>query len=106
MNGMVYVPGQSIACLLSIVLHMTVVMNCDTRTFLFFSFLFCFYFHFSIFRIDLHNQGSHMISHMISHIDMSHDYHGKVVHRPSRIDISSVLKSSRNSNEFSLSTLT
>ena len=43
---------------------------------------------------------------MISHIDMSHDYHGKLVHRPSRIDISSVLKSSGNSNEFSLSTLT
>ena len=42
---------------------------------------------------------------MRSHIDMSHDYHGKVVHRPSRIDISSVLKSSGNSNEFSLSTL-
>ena len=43
--------------------------------------------------------GSHMISHMI----MSHDHHGKVVHRPSRIGISSVLKSSENSNEFSLS---
>ena len=56
--------------------------------------------------MDLHNQGSHMISHMISHMDMSHDYRGKVVHRPSRIDISSVLKSSGNSNEFSLSTLT
>ena len=42
---------------------------------------------------------------MISHMDMSHDHRGKVVHRPSKIDISSVLKSSRNSNEFSLSTL-
>jgi len=69
---------------------------------LFFSFLFLFYFYFSIFRMDLYNQGSHMIS----RIDMSHDYCGKVVHRPSRIDISSVLKSSGNSNEFSLSTLT
>ena len=47
-----------------------------------------------------------MRGHMISHIDMSHDYCGKVVHRPSRIDISSILKSSGNSNEFSLSTLT
>jgi len=37
---------------------------------------------------------------------MSHDHHGKVVHRPSRIDINSVLKSSRDSNKFSLSTLT
>jgi len=37
---------------------------------------------------------------------MSHDYYGKVVHRLSRIDISSVLKSSGNSNKFSLSTLT
>ena len=74
-------------------------MNRDTRTF---SFLFSFYFYFSIFRMDLHNQGSHMRSHM----DMSHDHHRKVVHRPSRIGISSVLKSSGNSNEFSLSTLT
>ena len=40
---------------------------------------------------------------MISHMIMSHDHHGKVVHRPSRIGISSVLKSSENSNEFSLS---
>jgi len=46
-----------------------------------------------------------MISHMISHMDMSHDHRGKVVHRPSRIGISSVLKSSGDSNEFSLSTL-
>ena len=76
----------------------SIVMNRDTRTFLFFSFLFHFYFYFSIFRMDLHNQGSHM--------DMSHDYHGKVVHRPSRIDISSVLKSNGNSNKFSLFTLT
>ena len=30
---------------------------------------------------------------------MSHDHHGKVVHRPSRIGINSVLKSSRNSNK-------
>ena len=52
--------------------------------------------------MDLHNQGSHMRS----HIDKSHDHCGKVVHRPSRIGISSVLKSSGNSNEFSLSTLT
>ena len=73
-------------------------MNRDTRTFLF-SFFSIFTFLFL--EIDLHNQGSHMRS----HIDMSHDYHGKVVHRPSRIDISSVLKSSGNSNEFSLSTL-
>ena len=55
--------------------------------------------------MDLHNQGSHIGSHMISHMDMSHDHHGKVVHRPSKIDISSVLKSSGNFNEFSLSTL-
>ena len=66
-------------------------MNRDTKTFL-------FYFYFSIFRMDLHNQGSH--------IERSHDHHGKVVHRPSRIGISSVLKSSGNSNEFSLLTLT
>ena len=37
---------------------------------------------------------------------MSHDHRGKVVHKPSRIDINSVLKSSGNSNKFSLSTLT
>ena len=47
--------------------------------------------------MDLHNWGSH--------IGKSHDHRGKVVHRPSRIGISSVLKSSGNSNEFSLSTL-
>jgi len=37
---------------------------------------------------------------------MSLDHHGKVVHRPGRIGISSVLKSSGDSNEFSLLTLT
>jgi len=49
--------------------------------------------------------GGHIISHMICHM-ISHDHHGKVVHRPSRIGISSILKSSENSNKFSLSTLT
>jgi len=43
-------------------------MNHDTRTFL-------FYFYFSIFRMDLHNQGGHMRGHMISqmtcHIDVT-----------------------------------
>jgi len=37
---------------------------------------------------------------------MSHDHHGKIVYRPSRIDISSILKSSGDSNEFFLFTLT
>ena len=73
-------------------------MNHDTRTFLFsvvsiFTFLFL--------------EWTYIIgkSHDLSH-DMSHDHRGKVVHRPSRIGISSVLKSSGNSNKFSLSTLT
>ena len=69
-------------------------MNRDTRTFLFsvvsiFTFLFL--------------EWTYIIEK--SH-DMSHDHRGKVVHRPSRIGISSVLKSSGNSNEFSLSILT
>ena len=77
-------------------------MNCDTRTFLFsvvsiFTFLFLEW----TYIIGKSHDQSHDQSH-----DMSHDYRGKVVHRPSRIDISSVLKSSGNSNEFSLSTLT
>ena len=33
---------------------------------------------------------------------MSHDHHRKVVHRLGRIGINSILKSSKNSNEFSL----
>ena len=44
---------------------MGVIMNHDMRTFLFFS----------IFRMDLHNQGGHMRGHMISymtcHIDVT-----------------------------------
>ena len=73
------------------------VMNRDTRTF-FFSVV-------SIFTF-LFLEWTYIIgkSHDQSH-DMSHDHRGKVVHRPSRIGISSVLKSSGNSNEFSLSTL-
>ena len=74
------------------------VMNRDTRTFLFsvvsiFTFLFL--------------EWTYIIgkSHDQSH-DMSHDHRGRVVHRPSRIGISSILKSSGNSNKFSLSTLT
>ena len=39
-------------------------MNRDMRTFL-------LYFYFSIFRMDLHNQGSHMRGHMTCHIDVT-----------------------------------
>jgi len=50
--------------------HVFSVMNHDTRTFSFlFSFL--FYFYFSIFRTDLHNQGSHMRGHMTYHIGVT-----------------------------------
>ena len=73
-------------------------MNRDTRTFLF-SFLFYFYF--------LFLEWTYIIREVTWEVTlMSHDHRGKVVHRPSTIDISSVLKSSGNSNEFSLSTLT
>ena len=81
-------------------------MNRDTRTFLFsvvsiFTFLFLEW----TYIIGKSHDQSHGKSHDQSH-DMSHDHRGKVVHRPSRIGISSVLKSSGDSNEFSLSTLT
>jgi len=71
-------------------------MNYDTRTF---SFL--FYFHF------LFLEQTYIIREVIWEVTlMSHDHCGKVVHRPDRIGISSVLKSSGNFNKFSLSTLT
>ena len=71
-------------------LTMPNVMNHDIRTFL-------FYFYF------LFLEWTYIIREVTL---MSHNHHGKVVHRPSRIDINSVLKSSGDSNEFSLSTLT
>ena len=77
-------------------------MNRDTRTFLF-SVVSIFTFLFLEWTYIIGK--SHDMSHDQSH-DMSHDHRGKVVHRPSRIGISSVLKSSGNSNEFSLSILT
>jgi len=42
----------------------TTVMNHNMRTFL-------FYFYFSIFRMDLHNQGSHMRGHMTCYIEVT-----------------------------------
>jgi len=67
-------------------------MNYNTRTL---SFSFSFHF--------LFLEWSYIIREVIL---ILHDHHGKVVHRPSRIDINNILKSNRNSNKFSLFTLT
>jgi len=70
------------------------VINCNTKTFFFFI-LFYFYF--------LFLEWTYIIREVTW---MSHDHHEKIVYRPSRIGISSVFKSSGDSNEFSLLTLT
>jgi len=78
--------------------HLFLLWIITQRLFLF-SFLFYFYF--------LFLEWTYIIRKVTWYVTlMSHDHHGKVVHRPSRIGISSVLKSSRDSNEFFLSTLT